>query len=121
MRATDEAEIESLATAELVEALRRGFAGRPSVALVDLAKMLKLDEKTLLRHVRSGRLPFRPVGTGRKRIRRQFTIGDVLTFYENLGTPAPARPVMRSRPVAVPTGGGLIGCIPRPVRPKRGA
>src|SRR5689334_6603356 len=97
MDAMKREEIESLATAELAAALREGFAGRPSVEMAELAKLLKLDEKTLLRHVRSGKLPFRRMGAGRKRIRRRFTMGDVLTFYGNLGTPAPERP-----PVARP-------------------
>lgn len=119
MRDAEPTEFESLAAAELVEALRQGFAGRPSVCMADLSKLLMLDEKTLLRHVRSGRLPFRPVGNGRKRIRRRFTVGDVLAFYRNLGTPFPARPTVRSCGArAVSAGGGLIGFVPRPVRSK---
>lgn len=114
-------EIESLAAAELAAALRLSFAGRPSVDMADLSKLLNLDQKTLLRHVRSGRLPFRSMGAGRKRIRRRFTMGDVLTFYGNLGTPAaerprPARARVPARPVPA---SGLIGFVPRPVRPSR--
>jgi hypothetical protein len=120
MRVAEEGEIESLAAAELVAALRQGFAGRPSVCMADLTKLLNLDEKTLLRHIRSGRLPFRPVGTGRKRIRRRFTMGDVLAFYGNLGTAMPMRPRgVRLPAPSAPVPAGLIGFIPRPVRPGR--
>jgi len=106
---------------ELVETLRAGFAGRPAVAMSELSNLLKLDEKTLLRHIRSGRLPFRSVGTGRRRIRRLFTMGDVVQFFDNLGVGAEAPPAIRSvvpRIVAAP---GLIGTVPRPVRRNKAA
>lgn len=121
MRTAEGEEIESLAAAELVAVLRQGFAGRPSIDMADLTKLLNLDEKTLLRHVRSGRLPYRSMGAGRKRIMRRFTMGDVLTFYLNLGTPATERPrPARVRAPAIPVpASGLIGFVPRPVRPRR--
>lgn len=103
--------------AELVAALRAGFAARPTVSMAELSKLLKLDEKTLLRHIRTGRLPFRAVGCGRRRITRRFTITDVIQFLRNQQNRT--GPVAMRLLPAVSTGGGFIGSVQRPGRSRR--
>ncbi len=122
MRDTSKQGDTASAEAELASVLRQGFGGRADLGMEDLTKLLNLDQKTLLRHVRAGKLPFRSVGTGRKRIRRRFTMGDVMAFYRNAGSLAAEPGPRAARPgAAVPssTAGGLIGFIPRPTRPGR--
>lgn len=102
---------------EMTSLLRAGFGNRPAVPMADLSKMLMLDEKTLLRHVRSGRLPYRAMGTGRRRIRRYFTMDDVVQFFKNLGNPA-ADPVppRRARTPWTSDAPGFVGGVERPTR-----
>jgi hypothetical protein len=65
----------------LAKELLQGFAGRGSVGSVEAAKLLKMHEKTLRRHLVSGNLTFIDVGTGHERPRRRFTLSDLLAFY----------------------------------------
>ena len=99
---------------ELAAALRGGFAGRPAVPIGVLSKLLNLDEKTLLRHARAGRLPFRAAGTGRRRIMRRFTIGDAIQFFRNLQMEAPSKPASKTVVHRKQTSGGFMGHVPRP-------
>jgi len=48
--------------------------------------MLNLDTKSLRRLVEAGRVPFRTTGNGRRRIRREFTVGDLESFYAGAAT-----------------------------------
>lgn len=102
---------------EMTSVLRIGFANRPAVSMAVLSKMLMLDEKTLLRHVRSGRLPYRAMGTGRRRVRRYFTMDDVVQFFKNLGNPAADPvPARRARTPWTSDTPGFVGGVERPTR-----
>ncbi|MET4476742.1 helix-turn-helix domain-containing protein [Bradyrhizobium sp. F1.13.3] len=70
----------------LRETLRQGFGDRPTVGFAEAAKLLNLDTKSLRRLVQSGRVPFRTVGSGRRRLRREFTVSDLETFYADAAT-----------------------------------
>jgi excisionase family DNA binding protein len=68
------------------ETLRQGFGNRPTVGFAKAAKLLNLDTKSLRRLVTSGRIPFRTIGSGRRRIRRAFTVSDLESFYAGAAT-----------------------------------
>lgn len=115
-RSTSAADAPNFGT-EMTTVLRTGFGNRPAVPMADLSKMLMLDQKTLLRHVRSGRLPYRAMGTGRRRIRRYFTMEDIVQFFKNLRNPAAdAAPARRVRPPWMSDAPGLVGSVVRPTR-----
>lgn len=90
--------------AEIRSRLEAGFDGRPTVDFATAARLLRMTEKTLRRHVRDGNVAFRAVGTGCARVRREFTPSDLTGFYarakrEGEGTPAAAgRRKFRPRP-----------------------
>jgi excisionase family DNA binding protein len=67
----------------LYAAIRRDFAGRATLKFAEVCKLLKIHNKTLLRHIRTGTIGFRETGLGRLRVRREFALEDVLAFYEN--------------------------------------
>ncbi|MET3220175.1 hypothetical protein ABIE85_007136 [Bradyrhizobium diazoefficiens] len=97
----------------LRETLRQGFENRPTLRLADAAKLLKMDEKTLRRLADRNMVPHRITGNGRSRLRREFTLSDLETFYLTATarptgimlarTPARARP----RPAVASTEGLL--------------
>lgn len=66
---------------DLLQSLRDGFGGRPTVALKEASRLMRMDEKTLRKHVREGRIQFRDVGLGQHRVRREFTLEDIVGFY----------------------------------------
>jgi len=68
------------------EQLRQGFGDRLTVGFAEAAKLLNLDRKSLYRLVDAGRLSFRIVGNGRRRLRRRFTISDLETFIADAAT-----------------------------------
>jgi hypothetical protein len=87
--------------ADVRERLTRDFAGRATVRLPEAAAILKMTEKTLRRHVAEGNVRFRATGTGSLRMRREFTVSDLVDFYgarSARSEPAaaiPGRPVLR--------------------------
>jgi hypothetical protein len=66
---------------DLLQSLRDGFGGRPTVAFKEASRLMRMDEKTLRKHVREGRIQFRDVGLGQYRVRREFTLEDIVGFY----------------------------------------
>jgi hypothetical protein len=101
----------------LLRELAEGFAGRGSVGPEEAAKLLKMTEKTLRRHLASGDLTFVDVGTGLERPRRRFTLTDLVHFYVGrrrrmeLQRGAPRRPARMQRLT-------FAESVPRPV-PRR--
>jgi len=92
------------ATDHLRETLAQGFANRPTLNFAEAAKYLKIDRKLLRRLVDQGKVPCRITGTGRVRLRREFTLSDIETFYANAAvrpacTPG-ARPIARVQTAA---------------------
>jgi excisionase family DNA binding protein len=67
--------------ADLLKTLREGFGGCPTVSFKEACRLMKLDEKTLRKHVRLGHIEFRAVGLGHVRVRREFALEDILGFY----------------------------------------
>ncbi|WGD51462.1 excisionase family DNA-binding protein [Bradyrhizobium sp. CB1650] len=65
----------------LVETLRDGFGGRPTVTFAQACKLLNINAKTLRRHVRRGTIAFRRTGLGKFRVRREFALQDLVGFY----------------------------------------
>lgn len=68
------------------EMLRQGFENRPTVNFGTAAKLLNLDEKTLRRLVNGGKVRYRIVGNGHARLRREFTLSDLESFYADAAT-----------------------------------
>ncbi|MEH2539228.1 MULTISPECIES: helix-turn-helix domain-containing protein [unclassified Bradyrhizobium] len=64
------------------EALAAAFHGRPTLRFEETAKVLRMDPKTLRRHVADGRISYRVTGTGSARKRREFSLTDLERFYE---------------------------------------
>ncbi|AWO87541.1 helix-turn-helix domain-containing protein [Bradyrhizobium diazoefficiens] len=86
----------------LRETLRQGFGNRPTVGFAEAAKLLNLDTKSLRRLIQSGRVPFRTIGCGRRRLRREFTVSDLESFYAGAATrTAHATGVRRAESVRV--------------------
>jgi excisionase family DNA binding protein len=79
------------------ETLRQGFGGRPTVRFAEAAKILNLDTKSLRKLVQAGHVPFRVTGNGRRRIRREFTVSDLETFYAGAATRTVHAPGVRRR------------------------
>jgi hypothetical protein len=71
-----------MADEHLVKILREAFGERLTLSFKDSAKLLNLNDKTLLRHVRCGNIGFHLTGHGRTRQRREFTLEDLAGFYE---------------------------------------
>jgi hypothetical protein len=92
------------------ERLERGFAGRATVRIAEAAGLLNMTEKTLRRHVADGSVTFRATGTGSIRMRREFSVSDLLGFYAARRTRSepPAGP--RGRPV-MRAAAGLTGFL----------
>ncbi|MDE5444405.1 hypothetical protein GWG65_23730 [Bradyrhizobium sp. CSA207] len=65
----------------LVETLRDGFGGHPTVSFVQACKLLNINAKTLRSHVRRGSIAFRQTGLGKFRVRREFALQDLVDFY----------------------------------------
>lgn len=63
--------------------LVQGFENRATLKFAEAAKLLNIDEKTLRKLVKQGRVPCRSTGTGRQRVRREFTLTDIESFYAN--------------------------------------
>lgn len=84
------------------ETLRQGFGNRLTVGMAEAAKLLNLERKTFWRLVQSGRVPFRTIGNGRHRLRREFTVSDLESFIAGAATrTAHATGVRRSGNVRV--------------------
>jgi DNA-binding transcriptional MerR regulator len=72
--------------AHLRERLVAALDGRPTIRFAEGAKLLNLDQKTLRNLAEQGRIHFRIMGTGRRRLRREFTLSDLEDFYINAAT-----------------------------------
>ena len=83
---------------EIPELLKRAFAERVSVPFKEAAGLLGIDQKTLRGHVRAGNIRFITIGLGMTKLRREFTLNDILEFLERMRrrecppTSAPTRP-----------------------------
>jgi hypothetical protein len=65
----------------LLRAVKERFEGRLTLNFKESAELLKLNEKTLRKHVRRGSIRFRQTGLGRSRVRREFALEDIVDFY----------------------------------------
>jgi excisionase family DNA binding protein len=65
----------------LLRAVKDRFEGRLTLSFKEAAELLKLNEKTLRKHVRRGNIRFRQTGLGRSRVRREFALEDIVDFY----------------------------------------
>ena len=83
---------------EIPDLLRRAFADRVTLPLRDTARLLGIDQKTLRAHVKAGNIRFVVIGLGMTKLRREFTLSDILEFLERMrrrecrSTNAPTRP-----------------------------
>jgi hypothetical protein len=84
---------------EIPDLLRQAFADRVSLPLGDTARLLRIDQKTLRGHVKAGNIRFVVVGLGVTKLRREFTLSDILEFLERMrrrecpSISAPTRPI----------------------------
>lgn len=62
-------------------AILQVFGNNLTIDFSSTAKLLKIDKKTLRRHVLSGNIDFISFGAGAERVRRSFTARDVAVFY----------------------------------------
>lgn len=67
--------------ADLLQSIRSAFAGRPTLDFKDSSNLLRINEKTLRRHVQQGNIRCRLVGLGHIRRRREFALEDIIGFY----------------------------------------
>jgi hypothetical protein len=80
------------------ELLERAFAKRLSLPVKETARLLGIDQKTLRGHVKAGNIRFITIGLGMTKLRREFTLIDILEFLERMrrrecpSTSAPTRP-----------------------------
>ena len=81
----------------LRRSLELAFGSRPTLRLAEAAKLLRTNEKLLRDFARRNIVPCRITGFGRRRLRREFTVTDLETFYRT----AAARPT-GSTPVRMP-------------------
>jgi hypothetical protein len=108
--------------ADVRERLLERFNGRPTVRFAEAAELLRMDEKTLRRHVADGNITYRATGTGSVRMRREFTVSDLMQFYAGRSAQsqraplAPGRPLIRAA-VGLKTFTGLTANEPK----RRGA
>jgi hypothetical protein len=98
----------------LRETLRLAFGPRPTLRLAEAAKVLNMNEKLLRSFAERNIVPSRITGGGRRRVRREFTLCDLMTFYSRTSTgwptgcaPERAQTRARSRPLPPETGGFL--------------
>lgn len=84
---------------ELRERLAQAFEAKTTVNISTAARLLKMSEKTLRRHIAEGNIGFRAVGTGSLRMRREFTVSDLVGFYEGRSQRECAVPTKRGRPL----------------------
>jgi hypothetical protein len=69
-------------TEELPEVVRLAFESRPHISMGDLAKVLKMNMKTLRTHINAGDIDWHQKGLGSKRPHRVFTLSDAVEFYK---------------------------------------
>lgn len=72
---------------ELPSAIREVCATRGYVTMPELAKGLRIDVKTLRKHIDAGRLKCRLIGTGALRRRRAFLLSDIESFFDGMLEP----------------------------------
>ena len=70
-------------TIDVPQSIRDAFATRPTLTAPEVCRLLRIDGKTLLRHVRAGNIRYVLKGLGSVRPRREFTMSDVLEFLKN--------------------------------------
>jgi hypothetical protein len=86
------------AMTEIPELLKLAFAERVSLPLKETARLLGIDQKTLRGHVKAGNICFMTVGLGVTKLRREFTLSNILEFLERMrgrecpSISAPTRP-----------------------------
>ncbi len=97
-------------------AIAQGFAGRTTMGMRDAANLLKMDEKTLRRHLARGNITFIETGTGDERMRRVFTPNDLLGFYAGQRRRQAATPDQPARPWAGRRSVRFADAVPKPVR-----
>jgi hypothetical protein len=74
----------AVAMTEIPEPLKHAFAHRVSLSSKETAHLLGIDEKTLRGHIKAGNIRFVVVGLGKAKLRREFTLSDVLEFLERM-------------------------------------
>jgi hypothetical protein len=78
--------------------IERAFESRVSLSLKETARLLGMDAKTLRGHATAGNIRFVSKGLGTAKLRREFTLADVLEFLERMrrrecpSTSVPTRP-----------------------------
>jgi len=70
--------------------VRAAFDGRPYLGMPQLAKALRIDIKTLTKHLRAGNLPACNKGTGPVRKRLVCTLDDFKEFYRRTSVSVPS-------------------------------
>jgi hypothetical protein len=102
----------------LRETLRTAFGSRPTLRLTEAAKVLNINEKLLRHFARRNMAPCRITGSGRIRLRREFTVSDLETFYRTAtewpSGSEPVRAKARARPkVSWKAKGGFLALAER--------
>lgn len=84
--------------------VERYFEGRAYIGLSDVATLLGVSTKTVKRHVDVGAIRFSRIGHGRRKIRRAFTVTDVVAFCLRAAgiDPVECAASVRTRPVPPP-------------------
>lgn len=70
---------------EVPQPIREAFARKATLPAPEICRLLSMNDKTLLRHVRAGNIRYVLKGLGSVRPRREFTMSDVLEFLESQG------------------------------------
>ena len=96
------------------ELLERAFAERVSLTFKETARLLGIDQKTLRGHVRAGNIRFITIGLGMTKLRREFTLNDILEFVEQMRRrecPSTSDPTRRS--TTMTSSGDILGFTAR--------
>ena len=70
---------------DVPQPILEAFASKATLPAPAVCRLLSINDKTLLRHVRAGNIRYVLKGLGATRPRREFTMSDVLEFLENQG------------------------------------
>lgn len=93
------------------------FESAPHLSIPQLAKVARMDKKTLARHRKAGNLPVHIKGTGLERRHYVCTLNDVAEFYRRTGeacqsSGSETRPISNTTSVSK-----VIAFTARPARP----
>jgi hypothetical protein len=102
------------AMTEIPELLKLAFAERVSLPLKETARLLGIDQKTLRGHIKAGNICFMTVGLGVTKLRREFTLSDILEFLERMrGRECPSISAATRPTTTMTSSGDILGFTAR--------